>query len=212
MGLKRGAYLLGNAIGVNLKLNKRVLIILGVFILIGMGIGLSVIINPKIKPEMISDNLLDTNLLRSIRPNIGFGAMIMGRVFFCVLFFGVIFLMSLNRFTMWGVAIMLAYRGFALVINLYWVLLKFGFTTGLVLFFIYLVLFLTLVAFYLVAAVFCLRVCAPVRAGGLRGGIRWGEFSHAALTFLCYILAFAIIEWGMYWAVLSKIVFVYPIH
>jgi len=206
--IQRFKFLIGNSVGVHWRLNKWIYIWLAIFVIAGVAIGLSMIFNPRMTANTISNNLLDGNILRVIRANTGVGAILAGRIFSFSLIFAFIFAMCLSKWTVLGVFPLAAYQGFSLVINLYWAILRFGVFSGTVLFVVYLVLKIILLVITLVAIVYCLRCCSEIRRGGFRGGMRWRHFFHGCFGFLCAIVVFALVEWFMYWLVLSKILFI----
>lgn len=183
---------------------------LSLFVVIGVAAGLITIANSRMLPEMVSRNLLDTNVLRIIMPNTTFGALMMGRVLYFALFVVAIFLLSLNRWTVWLVFILAVYRGFVLVINIWWIIATFGMVMGLGLFLIYLVLFIVLLVLTETVMVYCIRENVWCRRGGLRGNLRWRDWQKPLLIFLSCIVVLAITEFIFYWLVLSRFVFVVP--
>jgi len=207
VGFRRLYYLLGNAIGVHWRLTRKIFIWLGIFVGIGIIFGFVTIFTAKFSVTSVSNGMLDVNLLRVIRST-GFVSIILGRVLdFALLFLG-IFLVCMHRWTVFLVFPYVAYRGFSIVVNLYWIFAKFGMFTGLALFLSYLFWFIVLLFIVFAVIIYCMRMCAGVRRGGFRGAIRWNDFARHCGVFLGVICVFAFLEWLVYWLVLSKIVFI----
>jgi hypothetical protein len=160
------------------------------------------------KTDMISARLLDSNLLVAIKTTTGFGSIMLNRVFDFVVIFGIIFALCLHRWTVIFVFAAVGYKAFSIIINLYWIIVKFGLFSGIILFVVYLVLFFVLLVLVTAAAVYCMRTCADARNNGLRDGMRWNEFARGCGVFLCVVTAVAFCEWLIYALILSKIVFV----
>ena len=196
------------ALGVQWRINRAIFLWLGIFVFAGICIGLSVAFNVRIKVEHISQSLLDTNLVRVIRPTASFMAIILGRIFYFAMMFALIFIVCLNRFTVFAVFGIAIYMGFSLVINLYWIIARFGIATGFVLLFVYSVLLLFYTIFVLIAIVFCLRVTSPVRTGGMRGGIQKFDFARHCGIFLAFVAGFALAEYLCFLFFVSKIVYI----
>jgi len=201
-------FAIGGAFGVHWRLNRKLFLFLGICTLIGVVIAITVVFNPKFNPLLISNNLLDTNLSRVIRPNIGLGAIMMSRLFSFAITFALVFVVCLHRWTVWLVFVMTGYQGFSLFISLYWTISRFGMATGSVLLVVYLLLLLALLVLTYCVIIFCMRNLASARQCGLRGGIRWREFLFSSARFLIAIAIFGFIEWILYWLILSKFVFV----
>ena len=207
---RRRIYFLTSSFGVHWRLNKSLIFWLGIFALAGIVIGILTIANPRMLPEMISRQLLDSNIMRVIMPNTTFGALMMGRAFYFLLFAVVIFVFSLFKWTVWLVFVMAAYRGFTIVINLWWVVAIFGMGMGFVLFLIYFFILIAQLLLTFVVMVYCVRECSWGRRGGLRGNLRIKEWYKPGLMIAVAILALALVEWFMFWLILSRFVFVVP--
>ncbi|MDR0462499.1 MAG: hypothetical protein LBG88_04205 [Christensenellaceae bacterium] len=208
MGVKHGVYRFSNMLGVQFRLNRAVLAWLGISVLAGIVIAITVVFNPKFTATLISNNLLDTNLPRVIRPTTGLGAILMARIFAFAIIFGLVFALTLHKWTVFLVFPIAGYKGFEIFINLYWTITKFGMATGTVLFVCYFIILLALLVLTLAMMVFCMRFCEPIRLGGFRGGVQWKCFWPPAIKFLVAIVIFAIGEYFIYWLLLSKFVFV----
>jgi hypothetical protein len=204
---KRAVYIFSNACGVQWRLNKRIFIFLGIFVLIGIVLGVMTAFNTRIKVDHISKNLLDTNLLRVVRPTASFFGIMLGRIFFFALTFVILFVLCLNRWSSFLVFGIATYHGFNMIINFYYIFARFGATGG-VLFAVYFLLFPILIFLTMVATVYCLRVCEPIRHGGFRGGICMRDFWRSMMYFFTVVAIFAFIEYIFFWLILSKIVFV----
>jgi len=183
---------------------------LSLFVVTGVAIGIIGIVNPRIMPTMISLNLIDTNLLRIVRPNTSFGGIIMARAMYFALFCLMIFVFSLSRWTVWLVFVMAAYRGFVTVVNLYWIVATIGMVMGFALFIVYLILFLLLIVLMIIVMIICIRECSWIRKGGFRCNLRWKDWQRHSIVCITTIISFAILEWIMYWLILSRFIYVVP--
>jgi len=203
-------YFVLNGMGVHWRLNKGLILWLGLFVLIGIVIGIIIVANPRVMPEMISERLLDVNVLRVVRPNTTFGGVIIGRFLLFALFCLGVFLLSLSKWTVWIIYVFAIYRGFVTVINLYWIIATFGLVMGMALFLVYMVLFLILIFIHIIVMMICIRECSWVRRGGMRGSLRWKDWQRFVICFAIMIVVFAIVEFLMYWLILGRFVYIVP--
>ena len=171
-------------------------------------LGLVIAFNPKLTSDKISVHLLDGNLIRIVKSKAGFGSLIWGRVFGFSIMFALVLLLSLHRWTVLLVFPYAGLQGFTIVMNCYWVVGKHGMIAGVALLLIYSIwLFLSL-CIIIMAIVFCIRHCAQVRRGGFRGTMRWSEFGRGCFMFLFAVVLVAVLEWLVYFLVLSRFVFI----
>ena len=205
---KRAVFYIAGACGVHFKVNRALFIWLGIFFVIGCCVGLSVAFNVRVKVEHISQSLLDTNLVRVIRPTCSLMAMVAGRVFFFALMCGFVFLLCMNKWTVFGVFAVALYQGFHVMVNLYWVIARFGFATGSLLLVSYFFVLIIYSAIMITAIVFLLRATAGVRTGGIRGAIKWREFFNQAAVFGVVVFVFSLVEYILFLVFISKIVYI----
>jgi hypothetical protein len=177
-------------------------------IAIGAGIAITVISSPKFTAAAISDSILDVNILKVIRPNTGLGAMMIARMFSFAVSFAIIFVLSFKKWTVIIIFPLAGYKGFEIFINLYWTITKFGMATGIVLLITYFVFLTVLLVITLAAAIYCMRLCEPVRLGGFRCGVDWNGALYNVLKFFGAVFVFALAEYFVYYLILSKLVFV----
>ena len=206
--LKRGFYIMTGAATVQWRLNRKIFIWLGLFVVIGVVVGLITVFNARLNIRHISENMLDRNLLRVIRPTAGFGGIIMGRLLAFLMMFTLAFVLCLNRWSVFLIFPVTVYLGFSFVINMYWIFARFGWAMAAPLFLVYFILLPIYLCLVLCAIVYSLRVCAPIRSSGFRGAICWNKLGHGGFTFLVAIFTFALLEFFFFWLVLSRIVFV----
>jgi hypothetical protein len=143
-----------------------------------------------------------------VRPTASIGAVMIGRIFSFGLMMALVFVLCLNRWTAFLAFGAAVYSGFSIVINLYWIIARFGVATGAVLFFVYAIMLSILTILTMIAIVFCLRVTEQCRHGGIRGGIKWRECRNKCVYFLVAICVFSFVEWLWFMLLLSKIVFI----
>ena len=180
------------------KLNRRLLIWLSMFTVIGIIVGIMTMFNARLNVRHISEGLLDKNILRVIRPSATIGAVLMGRLTAFALTFALIFIVCLNRWTTLFVFPIAVYHGFAMVINLYWAIARFGAAMGAPLLIVYFILLPILCFLKLCAMVYCMKNCRPMCK----------TIHHGLLLFAIAAVAIALVECLFFWLILSKIVFV----
>ena len=195
---RREFYRLGGMLGTRMRLHKGLLLWLGIFIVIGIIIGASTVSSPKVGVSQIPSHLIDANIVRVVRLTGGFGSMLWARIFGFALFFACAFVVCLNKWTSWLVFPLIAFQGFTLVINMYWILTRFGIATAVPLFIFYLLIMLALLV---------LEICAVIYLLHLRGRIRGNNVARPCFMFLCSIAVFALVEWVLYWLILARLVF-----
>lgn len=194
-------------IGVQWRLNKWIIVWLLVAVAAGVVIGVTTVMNPKITAGNISSHLLDTNLARVIKPSASVGKLFAMRIFAFGLAFLLVLVVCLNRWTMLLSFIVAGYQGFSAVLNLYWIIAKFG-VVGIVLLVIYAILLVGLAVLTICMIVFCMRVGACARGAGMRGAIDWPVLGRGTLMLGIAISAFALLEYLFFFVILSRIVFV----
>jgi hypothetical protein len=200
-------YWLRGSAGVHFRLNKKLYIFLALSVILGVAAGFAVMFNARMTVDRISRTLLDANLQRALMPMAGVGGFLMGRIFDFILALALVFLLSLHRWTVLLVFPFVALKSYTLVVNLYWIVARFGFMAGGVLFFIYLFWLIVIMIVFITAVVFLLRSCAGVRQGGFRGALQTKRFLKSMGIFVGVILAIGFLEWVLYALVLSKFVF-----
>jgi hypothetical protein len=131
-----------------------------------------------------------------------------GRIWAFLTSFVLILVLCLSRWTLPFVFVVALYRGFTFVINVFWIIIKFGVGTGLVLLVVYFVLLLLYSILLLVVCVFLMKFFAEARCGGFRGAINWRHFGHSGFYFAAAITAFAFLEYLILTLTISRIVFV----
>jgi len=194
--------------GVHWRLNRRVFIILGIFVGVGVVIGLYTAFNVRIKVDHISQSLLDTNLKRVVRPTAGFVGILLGRIFAFFVMMGLTMLVCMHRWTLFLVFGLATYHGFNVVINLYWIIARFGVATGSVLFTFYIFILIAVMVTYIVMTVYCMRVCTPIRGAGFRNCFKWSEVGSACISFAIACAVIAVTEFLIFYLLISKIVFI----
>jgi hypothetical protein len=205
--VKRWFFQICGSAGVHWRTNKRLFLILFALFVAGVVVGILTAMNPKVKPESISLNIIDTNLGRVILPNARFGGIIFGRLWAYFVIFWVIFLLCMNRYAVFGVFPITLYYGFSIVMNLYWTILKFGMTLGAVLFVVYFFVLLIYSLIIITTVVYALRTCNAARQCGAKM-IHFGDVVRDFLMFAAIVTALAFVEYTIFYLVLSKIVFV----
>ncbi|MCL2846608.1 MAG: hypothetical protein FWE38_02855 [Firmicutes bacterium] len=188
--------------------NRFVIVLLALSAIAGLVLGALVIFDPLLEHFRITQNLLDGNIINAASPNRGIFAFIVSRFADFAFAFVLVMLFSLSKWTVLLVFPYLAFRGFWVVINLFWVIDRFGFAHAAVLFFVYLIVLITLLIIFAAAVLFALRRGKACRMFGLRCGLGWREVRRPLTTFAVILFCVAVIEWLLYFLVLSRMVFV----
>lgn len=205
----RICYRVRGFLGVRWRLHWRLFVLLGAFFAAGIVLGSLTAMNPKIKADSISAHLIDSNLTRVIRPTATFGGIVIARIWFFALTFALIFVCSLRRLAVPVVFAVVAYRGFALAVNLYWVIAKFGFATGFLLFLVYTIILVALSFLVIAAAAWSLLNPFRPAAGGLGGIIPPIKSLYQDLIrFGIAIGILALFEYLLFILLIARIVFV----
>ena len=192
---------------INWLLHKRLFIWLGICALVGVVIGFITILNPLITHESINESLIDANLLRATTTSNGLASIILARLFEFATVAAFIFLVCLNTYT---ALLALAYCGLrtcTIVINIYWIIAKFGLISGLVMLIFYIFFLLLLLAVFVALVIFMLKNCAQIRRNGFRYAIKWRDFWRTIFIFAVIITVIALLEWLVYILILSKFIF-----
>ena len=174
---------------------------------VGVVFGCVMVFNPMLTVRNIGEHLIDGNLRRAVSPVAGIGGMIFGRVLDVLVVGLMIFVVALTNWSVVLVFPLAAFRGYCLVMNLYWAFFKFGMPHGLILFVVYLFWLLVAVVLFVIAVVFIMRHCAGIRRYGFKTGIRWREFCKGLLVICCAAAVVGFFEWLVYFLVLSRMVF-----
>lgn len=151
--------------------------------------------------------MIDPNLLNVIHTSDGFGKIVFARLLDFVLVCAFVFLIGLTSYTALLAFVYISFRASTIVINLYWVIAKFGVISGMVLFLVYLFFLILLLLFFAVVIIYILKYCAQIRRNGFRHGINWKEFWHGLFIFFLAITVIAVCEGLVYWLILSKFIF-----
>ena len=179
------------------------------FALAGIILGCVVIFDPMLNYFRLTQSLLDGNILNVIAPERGFIAFFFSR--FLDVFFGLllIFLFAMTKWTVLLVFPYIAFRGFWMVVNLFWIIDRYGILHGLPFFLVYLVIFFLLIVLFICACIFILRRGTVVRQYGFRVGCSWRETQKGLMLILFGIAAVAFVEWLLYFALLRHLIYVF---
>ena len=198
-----------NSAGVFWRENKMLLLVMFGFVVLGLAIGAFVVFDPYFHHFRITPELLDNNITNVLAPSRGIFAFIMARLMEFSFGLLLVFIFNLSRFSFWLTFPYIAFRAFWKVINLFWIVDRFGFTHGSVFFLVYLILFLFMLFLFIVSALFLIKRCAQIRKYGFRVGCRWHEVRRPCFYIIVGILAVGVLEWLMYFLVLSRLVYVF---
>ena len=179
--------------------------------LIGIFIGIVTVANPLTSHARISRNLIDINLFTTTGLNQGFGRIVFSRLieFATVTLF--LFVINLNRFTAFITFGYFALRTSLLVINVYWSITRFGVMSGVVLGVSYLIILLVVLALFVCLAVYIMRITSGIRRNGFKHGLKCSDALKVIAIFATAMLVIAIIEWLIFWIILSNFIFLNPI-
>jgi len=173
-------------------------------VLIGIIVGFLAVSDPLLHHWRISQNLIDRNIINSINPERGLFNFLFSR-FFDIFFAAILmFLMVLTRFTKWMVFPFLGLQGYWVVVNLFWIMNRFG-LSGVILAISYLVILILVLLIMISVAVFIIKLGRIIRKFGFRAC----DNTHLKVItiFTAIVVALAIIEWMLYFLILSRMVF-----
>lgn len=189
--------------------NKKLFIFFGLFALAGIILGSIVIFDPMLNHLRITQGLLDGNVRNVTMPGRTIIAFFAARLFDT--FFGLVlvFILSLSKWTVLFVFPYIALRGFFSVINLFWIIDRFGMFHGLPFFLIYLVILFIVLIFFIVAATFILKRASHARQYGFKCGFSWREIRRPIFHIIIGIATIAFLEWLLYFLILGRMVYVF---
>jgi ABC-type multidrug transport system fused ATPase/permease subunit len=205
MGFRRFCYDCRNVVAVHWRMRRRFYFWFLAFVLVGICIGVMTVVNPLLTASKVNNSLLDVNILNVTKVS-GIAGIIFGRVFEFVVFSAFVFLVCLHSWTALLCFPLLAFRGFSLVINIYWIIAKFGMFTGLGLLIVYVIILVGLIGLYACLALYIMGQCSQVRCCGFRGH-KFREFFRCMFWFTVVFVAIALVEWVLYFLMFSKMIF-----
>ena len=195
-------------LGIGFRENRKLLILLFLSILVGVGVGASAVFDPQLHHFRITRELLDGNIVNVASPARGIFTFFLVR--FMDFGFGLllVFLLNMTKWTFLFTFPYLAFRAFWMMINLFWIIDRFGFMHGSVLFIVYLVVLVTLLIIFACACVFIIKRGRMCRMYGFRSGLRWMDIRRSVYSIVLWVAFVAFVEWLMYILVLSRLVFI----
>jgi len=173
-------------------------------VLAGIIIGFIAISDPLLHHWRISQNLIDRNIINSINPERGIFNFFFGRFFDIFLKGLLIFLVALTPFTRWIVFPLLALRGYWVVVNMFWIVSRFG-ISGIVLAIVYFFILMIVLSLLVVFAIYLIKLAKQVRLYGLRSCDHRAFKTTMMFAFVVFVLSF--FEWMLYFLILSRMVF-----
>ncbi|MCL2755816.1 MAG: hypothetical protein FWE45_02075 [Firmicutes bacterium] len=204
----RFAFGMRNSIATTWRENKSLLFLMGIFIIAGIIIGSIALFNPLVTHFQITRNFLDANVLNVITPNRGLFAFVLARFFDLAFALTLVFLFNLSKFSFWLTFPYVGFRAFWMVVNLFWIVDRFGFVHGSIFFFAYLVIFIILIIMFSLACIFIMKRCAQIRKFGWRSGCSFREIRHPLFWLTASILLIAFVEWLLYFLILGRMVYI----
>lgn len=206
MDVRNKVFRLKNELQVLWRTHRWQLLWLFLCVVIGIVIACIVVVNPLMTYSKISSAIIDLNITNATYPKSTIGSFIIGRLIdFCLgLLF--LFIVCLNSWTALISFPFLAFRGFALVINLYWVAARYGIAAGAPLLICYTVFLIAVTIIFVCAALFIMHRCTEIRCSGMRV-FNWRSFFRTLSIYLVVVGIIALLEWLVYAVILSKIIF-----
>ncbi|MCL2850969.1 MAG: hypothetical protein FWE01_01235 [Firmicutes bacterium] len=206
---RRRGYDLRNNLNQFWRENKTLVIFLSIFVVAGIIIGIIVTFDPFLNHMRITRGLLDGNVANVASPGRGFFSFIFARL--TDIFFGgiIIFLFSLTKWTWIFTFIYLAFRSFWMVINLWWIVDRFGFFHGAPFFIIYMLVLVTLLVFFICISIFFLKLGKQIRQYGFKSACRLPEIRRPLLMVLCFIAVLGLVEWFLNFVLLSRLIYIF---
>ena len=188
--------------------NRLLICVLGFFILAGIAIGAIAIFDPLLTHFRITRDILDGNIINAATPNRSIFSFFLIRFSDFVFGLLLVLLFSMTKWTVLFTFPYVAFRAFWVVINLYWIVDRFGFLHGFVLFLVYLVVLTALLVLFLCATIFALRRGKVCRQYGFKEAFRWREIRNTVYALTMALALVAFLEWLLYFTILSRMVFV----
>jgi len=185
------------------------MIILSAFVVAGIVIGIIVVFDPFLTHQRITRGLLDGNVLNVASPGQGFFNFVFARLLDMGLGLLLISLFNLTKWTWWLTFVYLGFRSFWMVVNLWWIIDRFGFFHGAPFFIVYLVFLLAIMFVLIFVSVLIMKRGKVIRSFGFRAGCRMREIKKPMFIMICIILAIGLIEWFMYFALLQRLIYMF---
>jgi len=188
--------------------NKWLYMLLGVFILAGVVLGVLILSDPMITHWRIGHEFLDGNVRNVASPSRSVGTFIFSR--FLEFAFGLllVFIFCLSKWSWWLTFPYLSFRVLNVMINLFWIIDRYGFFRAFAFFFFYTIIFIALVVLFALACVFIIKRCQIIRKFGFRHGFRWPEVKRPVVMIVVSLFAIAFIEWLLYFLILGRMIFI----
>jgi len=207
--MRRGTYNAKSSIAQIWYENKKLLLFLGLFVIIGIVLGVVVAFDPMLNYFRLTRDLLDGNLMNVTKPGRSLFAFIATRFIDFGFAFILVVLLGMTKWTMLFIFPYLSFRAFWAVINIFWIIDRFGAFHGAVLVIIYAIILLSLLVLFTAACVFALKRGRSVQLYGLRCGYRLAEIRRSLVTMTIFLVTIAFIEWLLYFLILSRMLFVF---
>ncbi|MCL2569939.1 MAG: hypothetical protein FWE16_01895 [Firmicutes bacterium] len=176
--------------------------------IVGIIFAIIAINDPLLTHFRISIGLIDGNIVNAASPDRGPFSFIFSRFLdfgFAIL---LVILFCMTKWTSWLTFPFIAFRAFWSVINLFFIVDRFGFFHGMPLFIVYLIVFVFTTIIFICACIFVLKRGRLCRLYGSRVGYNWNEIKRAVFAILTAVVVVALIEWLLYFLILSRLAFV----
>jgi len=200
---------LGNSTKMRLRLwfrdNAWALFFCVIAVVVGVVIGVLAVADPLMSHIRVSENLIDGNIINAINPDRGMFVFMLSRFFDTFLKGLLIFIVSLTVWTKWIAFPLLALRGYWIVVNLFWIMNRFG-ISGILLAITYLIILIIALAILVVIAIYVFKLGKYVGKYGFRC-LGDNSVLTTLLMFTCAVLILAFTEWLLYFLILSRMVF-----
>lgn len=184
------------------------MLLLAGFVLAGLILGVVVVSDAMLDHFRISRQFLDGNVMNVASPNRTIFPFLLVRFFDIIFALMLVFLFNMSKFSMWLTFPYLGFRAFWSVVNLFWIIDRYGFVHGGVFFIFYLVIFIAVLLLLLVSTVFMIKKCAQIRKFGFRGCCRWHDIKRPIAWICTGVFAIGFVEWLLYFLVLGRLVFI----
>jgi len=150
---------------------------------------------------------LDGNIINVASPNRTIFSFLLVRIADIGFALLLVFLFNLSKWTMWITFPYVGFRVFWHIINLFWILDRYGFLHGATFFFFYLIVFVFILVLFAIATVYLIKKCAQIRKFGFRTFFRWAELKRPLLWITTSVLIIGFIEWLLYFLVLGRMIY-----
>ena len=202
-------YGLRSHVGAHWHGNKKLFFWLSSFTLLGIGIALFTIFDPNLHHFRFMPDLLDGNIVNVMSPSRGIMGFIVVRFSDIVLGLLLVFIFGLSRWTVFFIFPFVALRGFWIVMNLFWIVNRFGFLHGLPFIITYFLVFMVVAIVFICGCIYAIKKSKQIRCFGFRSCVSFREDKRPVGTIIFAAVTIAVIEFFLYFLILARMLYVF---